>query len=239
VTRHSNQSRSRLFSEFKTLCPSTDFSQPYDDETLGDLSCNAHGIPSSQNSFLASVPEILQRVLNATHTEYVTESGILTLIYDFKKPQELDDFSFAGRRPIVCRGVMRLDPNDTLEHIVRFQNASISGFYSVHHNENFLATTHGPSLAMELGLARFCIRHHGRDLVTGPACPKNGLLSAALTIAPHRTSAVLLGSEISIALETHRVGHVQLLGGRSGRSISALVISGTLDHQWVKGLLAD
>lgn len=239
MTHHFDQHRSRFFSTTETSHSSTDLSQQCDDGTLGDLLCNTHCTLSLPNTLRTSGPEILRRVLNATHTEYATTSGILTLIYDFKKLRQLDDFSFSGRSPVVCRGVMRLDPKQTLEHVVKFQNVSISGFYSVQHNENILATTDGPSLWMNLGIGCFCIRDHGRDLITGPVCPKSGPLAATLTITPHCTSAVLLGTEISAVLETRRAGHVQFLGGHSGRSISSLVISGTLDHEWMSGLLAD
>jgi TolB-like protein len=195
-------------------------------------------------------PALLRKKFSASKATYDAKTGELSLAYDFKTPLQSKDFDLKESKPNLRGGAVYLDPGDVIDHIAKFESATVSGIVSIPSIESqrtLLSCSGGIELqySREGGLSQtqffLLARQQGqkREVAKATSYPW------PIRIAPLRFSVIGNKASASVAdrpfggtSQLSEFGTLSIHGGSGGIAIGGLVISGKPNEEWFREFLA-
>jgi hypothetical protein len=174
------------------------------------------------------------------------KSGVLTLVYDFTKPSQLNDFTVRDAPSTVAKGLLRVPAAETLTHVAEFTEGSISGRFTYGNtlgNQPLMHVTGAAQLRIDHvsgGTAtNLFIELHSDGAVR--ARKDIGLrtpLAIQWDVAPNKVRVVVDGKELAGTRgRPQDTGRFLLHGGNGGLTASEVTISGIPKTDWFKAFM--
>lgn len=182
--------------------------------------------------------KLLRKKFAASKATLDQKSGVLTLAYDFAKPTQAKDFTFADGALTIGGGVAKVAPVEMAKHVVVFKTGSVNGRFLYGNNEGeqmMLGTTAATSLRFhkfnEFWLQLFS---QGREIARKDFGDKKPLpILYEITEAKMRIN--VNGQELAgLRVNPGICGAFTFHGGNAGLAVAGLVISGVPDEAWMK-----
>lgn len=201
-----------------------------------------------ENSDLKELGNRLRKKFAATKTVVDTETGVLTLVYDFSKASQIRDFEGKSGAADIRNRALRIHAVETLTHVVDFQEGGLQAIFKYGNragNQPFLAVTGAAQLRLHHivgGTADNIIVHLLSDgkLRAERDVAQENPLSIRWSVTTQKVVAVInnkqLGADRGNEIES---GRFVLHGGSGGLSVIApLTITGRPKEEWLRSFLA-
>jgi hypothetical protein len=178
----------------------------------------------------------LKKKMSASKIEFRPESGWLSLTYDFSKVSQLKDFDTSQGMPnIASGGVLRISAAESLPHVARFAQVSISGTFKVRNTGDFteiVGFTNGASLKKRQWGNEFLLKVGDKEALT-PTAP-NSTYAIRMTRNERKVHAKMNQAELGLPCSNEGSVAVVFHGGQVGIEVTGVVIAGTVDSAWFK-----
>lgn len=186
----------------------------------------------------------LKRKFAASKVAYDEKSGVLSLGYDFRRPEQLQDFDTSQGKPeFQGNGAIRIKPLDRITHVGRFQTGTIQ--FQVVPVKNLRDV-------VRLGQASVAYRHSGRFRLSGKGEVdtrdiRDGRDTSLYALAIERRDdrAVLTvranGSkeEVAVPIDSAEPFQVAFEGANDGVIVGNFVVTGRPAPDWWEQLMAE
>lgn len=175
-------------------------------------------------------PALIRRKFRARVT-FDAKGNELTLVYDFRKNVQLQDFDLNGSEPLLANGVLGLGPAQSVRHIVKFKTVTITGVLANKGKGDYITSTGGLRASREgnwigIGNGVDYTRFHG----AGEKEVNQFAIEFTEKAMRFRLGKGVVGKETQIP----PVGQIQLSGGESGAGFSLLTLKGEIDPEWAE-----
>lgn len=184
--------------------------------------------------------KLLRSKFAASKATLDPKTGVLTLAYDFKNPEQLKDFKAKEGAAIAGKGLLRVSAAEAVTHVVEFTEGSISGRFAygnIEGNQALMAVTGASQLRLDLdqfGALFMHILANGQFLARKNIGHKRPL-AIQWDLTDSKTRAVINGEELAGARAGQQeAGQFVLNGGNGGLTVSGLIISGIPREDWFK-----
>jgi len=210
-----------------------------DDLPLPEPAGEAGGLPPIDQ-------KVLRRVFAAAKSTYDAKTGVLTLAYDFKRPDQLKDFDTSNGVPEMRGGAIRVKPGDTLAHKGQFSTGEISFLVKFDGgNRRVFLRAGGSQVIYQRGLFHshvFVLERQSQDALINEF-ENQGDDIFRVSLVHTDTRARLCSEYKNQQLEcgqmfaTSQPIQCELDGNANGILVSNLVISGVPDPEWLASVL--
>lgn len=181
----------------------------------------------------------LKKKLSASKIEFKPESGWLSLTYDFSKTSQLKDFDTSQGMPnLASGGVLHVSAAESLPHLARFSQVSISGTFKVRNTGDFtemLGFTNGASLKKRQWGNEFLLKVGDKEALT-PTAPSSAY-AIRMTRDGRKVHAKMNQAELGLPCNDEGSVAVVFHGGQVGIEVAGVVIAGTVDPAWFKAFM--
>jgi hypothetical protein len=185
---------------------------------------------------LKITPALLKKKFQG-EASYNAETGVLTLVYDFSREEQLRDFELDDSTPVVSKGTLKLQGGEIMRHRVKFKTVAINTKCANRRGNNhpLIATTEG--YAFWIAGNRTALHYKGNDVVEN-RLPSGNLWTVELKVLEKRISLKAGAIELGKAITVEMAGQVELKGGEKGNIFSKVVIEGKVDKEWAQQFFA-
>ncbi|HLW63926.1 MAG TPA: hypothetical protein VKS79_01320 [Gemmataceae bacterium] len=192
--------------------------------------------PTTANGIPVITPEMLRAKLAGKAT-YDAKTGVLTVSYKFADKKELEDFDCEGVKPKLAAGGFKLEPGESVRHVVQFDTLALSVVVQVHVMKGRVLSTSNGTVVTVGGSQPDTVYLDTRG-VNGavwqvlPASVRNGFVRVEMN-CDEKKAILHWGKErIGRDVKAPSAGWVQFYGGDAGFGFGALTISGTVNPKW-------
>lgn len=176
-------------------------------------------------------PAILKKKF-AGKAAFTPKTGELILIYDLSTKDQFKDFNLGSAKPKLNKGILDLEPGESIEHVVKFSTLKLTGVFTCGaHMGDHIQTSGGIRIVgggtLVTGVKNKYAESGFKTLKT--ATPFELLIDSkrvAIGFGPKKGGVAVDGNQ--------RCGHVRLCGASGGNQFSKLVFTGTVDSEWAK-----
>lgn len=168
-------------------------------------------------------------------------SGRLSLRYDFREPGQLADFDLMKSRPEVGGGLLKLEPGESIRHVVPFKSVTVKSAMTIRNTGGrHLATTGGYGLGYRgdggSGLLVRLLVGPDAEVASDYVRGVNGFVNFPVSLAITGERVVLNhgDNKLGKAISGKPAGQVELYGGDGGNDFRELDLSGEVDAEWIK-----
>jgi hypothetical protein len=191
---------------------------------------------------LEITPALLRKKFRG-RAKYDAESRTLTLFYDFKRKNQLDDFE---GHPVWAAGSIGIPSGEHALHVAKFTTVTIGGMVAMKSakNPDIVWTTGGFAFGRtgaDLGIGRWDVSAAppvpipNAYIYTHDGPPESVRVAPFEIILTHKMVFRMAGKEIGQERkEKTAVGQVRLHSGDAGTMFSQLTISGEIDEKWAE-----
>ncbi len=173
---------------------------------------------------------------------YDIKTSTLTLVYDFKSPEQLDDFDTAKAEVVLLIGYMHLKPKMQARHIVKFTEFSLKGKVYVEARGGYLLHTtggiHVGLEAMNATSVTLAFRKKNEQARL-PFFDREGFKDISLKILPTSVNLSFASQHLKITTQDAQAGFITFVGGDEGlRFGEELTLAGKMDDAWARDFFA-
>jgi hypothetical protein len=196
-------------------------------------------------------PKIDVKLLKKKFAGKVTanpKTGELVFTYDFKKPEQLNDFELNDTKPTVKAGTLIVGPGDFISHIVNFKTATVSGIVSISNVEDIhrdLVSTTGSTTTFAYHRANggnsseIVLKSNRNEITTITDFPRPVRTAPfSFGINGNKVTATFFNKNFGGEIEASNFGSLKMHGGSGGIAVSPLVITGVPDEEWLNEFLS-
>jgi hypothetical protein len=159
---------------------------------------------------------------------------VLTLVYDFKQPQQIEDFEvLPGSRGYIARNQLVLDGGSQIVHKARWKTMQVSVAAHVVQMSGKLIGGGSETLATTGGANPDTLYFMGTRVITEPAA-RRGRIPILFDIEERRATVQYGNDRLGVKLEKPQISQLELWGMDQGCAYSQLTISGIPATRWVK-----
>jgi|GEM_PF-6048457 len=186
-------------------------------------------------------PTVLKNKFQA-RTIYEPKVGILTLVYDFSKKDQLLDFTTDNSKAIVMKRSLIIDGSDHVTHRVKFKSFTVKGLWGLKTMRGGgILSTNGSHLGVGgLNQDTLYLGVPGASTISKivPQKIRSGVIPFEFGVSPQKT-AVTFGSErlTHPTVKKDDMHQIVLDGGTEGYAFSRLTISGVPEPKWFQEFL--
>lgn len=180
--------------------------------------------------------KLLRKKFAASRATLDAKTGVLTLAYDFKKPDQLKDFDTSAATPkLLGNGAVRLSPADKMTHLAVFKEGTFQAAVKFENNkrQRFLSAN---GVWADYGEGYYCrVFFMPKEKNMEFKNANEGIVyTCQLAVAPERVKLTVNGKELGYAKEGGETGSFTLHGGDSGIAFGTVTISGIPEPLWFK-----
>lgn len=180
--------------------------------------------------------KLLRKKFAAAKATLDPKTGLLTLAYDFKKPEQLKDFDTTAATPkLLGNGAVRLSPSDKMTHLAVFKEGTFQSAVKFENKtqQRFLSAN---GVGVDYGEGYYCrVFSIGKEKNVELKNANERLVYACqLAVTPERVKLTVNDKELGYAKAGGEAGSFTLHGGDSGIAFAGVTISGIPDPLWFK-----
>jgi hypothetical protein len=193
---------------------------------------------ASNGAFPALTPEMLKAKLAGKAT-YDQKTGTLTISYRFADKAELADFDCGEVRPRFSGGFMKLEPAESIKHIVQFDALTVTSIVNVPVMKGRVYSTSGGTVMAGSGMYSEAVYldmkgSNGPVFQVVPENVRSGLVRIEMRV-DEKTAVVHWGKvKLGRELKEPGAGRLELSGGECGYAYSGMAIWGRVNPQWAE-----